>query len=183
MSTGSRHIPAHQGRARDNSDGPTAHARLDALQRLAEPVAGAAGIDLESVHLSTVGRRRLLRVVVDADGGVGVDDMAVLSQTLSAKLDSSRIMGDAPYTLEVTSPGVDRPLTEPRHWRRAVGCAVRVPVTGEGVTVRGHIAAVKDDGVVLDIEGARREFGFGELGPGKIQVEFRRDDMGESRGH
>lgn len=183
MSTGSRHIPAHPGRARDNSDGPTAHARLDALQRLAEPVAGAAGMDLESVQLSTIGRRRVLRVVVDAVGGVGVDDMAVLSHTLSAKLDSSGIMGDAPYTLEVTSPGVDRPLTERRHWQRAVGRMVRVPVASRAVTVQGHVVAVQDDRVVLNIGGARREFGFAELGPGKVQVEFRRDDMGESRGY
>src|SRR6266700_2948351 len=83
-----------------------ARARLDALRRLAEPVARAAGLDLESVHLSSVGKRRLLRVVVDAVGGVGVDDMDVVSQTLSAKLDSSGLMGDRPFTLEVTSPGV-----------------------------------------------------------------------------
>src|SRR6266516_829236 len=92
MRTGSHHVPAHPGRVGDELDGPSAPARLDALRRLAEPVARAAGMDLESVHLSSVGKRRLLRVVVDAVGGVGVDDMAVVSQTLSAKLDSSGLM-------------------------------------------------------------------------------------------
>jgi len=174
----------HPGRAGDELAGPRQPARLDALHRLAEPVARAAGMDLESVHLSSVGRRRLLRVVVDAVGGVGVDDMALISQTLSAKLDSSGLMGDTPYTLEVTSPGVDRPLTERRHWQRAVGRMVGVTVGGQrGQAVRGRIATASDLGVVIDIEGVQHEFSFGELGPGKVQVEFRRDDMGESRGH
>jgi len=184
MRTGSHHVPAHPGRVGDELDGPSAPARLDALRRLAEPVARAAGMDLESVHLSSVGKRRLLRVVVDAVGGVGVDDMAVVSQTLSAKLDSSGLMGDRPFTLEVTSPGVDRPLTEQRHWQRAVGRMVQVAVVGQrGQAVRGRITAANDHVVAIDIEGVRYEFGFGELGPGKVQVEFRRDDMGESGGH
>ncbi len=193
MRNGSRHAPAHPGRASDDRAGANAPARLDALARLAEPVARAAGMDLDSVRLASAGRRRILRVVVDAVGGVGVDDMALVSHTLSAKLDSSRIMGDVPYTLEVTSPGVERPLTEPRHWQRAVGRVVSTGLAHSGVdesadrgadqTVSGRIVAASDSGVVLEIEGVQHEFGFGDLGPGKVQVEFHRDDMGESRGH
>jgi ribosome maturation factor RimP len=187
----SRRVPVRQGRAGEDAAARPRHAVPEALERLAEPIAHAAGMELESVDLTRAGRRRLLRVVVDTDGGVGLDEMAVVSQELSAKLDSSGIMGEAPYTLEVTSPGVDRPLTQPRHWRRAVGRLVSVPVTqnssnGSPVpasTVFGRVAAAGEDGVVLDIEGRRREFGFADLGPGKVQVEFRRDDMGESRGH
>jgi ribosome maturation factor RimP len=187
----SRRVPVRQGRAGEDAAARPGHAVPEALERLAEPIARAAGMELESVDLTRAGRRRLLRVVVDTDGGVGLDEMAVVSQELSAKLDSSGIMGEAPYTLEVTSPGVDRPLTQPRHWRRAVGRLVSVPVTqnssnGSPVpasTVFGRVAAAGEDGVVLDIEGRRREFGFADLGPGKVQVEFRRDDMGESRGH
>ena len=86
-------------------------------------------MDLESVKVTTAGRRRLLRLVVDSDGGVSLDDAALASRELSAKLDASDVMGDMPYTLEVSSPGVDRPLTQPRHWQRAVGRLVRVPLT------------------------------------------------------
>src|SRR5439155_892857 len=75
-------------------------------------------------------RRRLLRVVVDADGGVDLDNIALVSREASARLDDTGAMGEAPYTLEVSSPGVDRPLTQPRHWRRAVGRLVRVPASG-----------------------------------------------------
>ena len=92
-------------------------------------------MDLESVKVTTAGRRRLLRVVVDSDRGVSLDDAALASRELSAKLDASDVMGDMPYTLEVSSPGVDRPLTQPRHWQRAVGRLVRVPLTPSGA---GH---------------------------------------------
>ena len=70
-------------------------------------------MDLESVRVTAAGRRRLLRVVVDSDRGVSLDDAAEISRTLSAALDSEPVMGDFPYTLEVSSPGVDRPLTDP----------------------------------------------------------------------
>jgi ribosome maturation factor RimP len=82
-------------------------------------------IDLEAVKLTSAGRRVLLRVVIDADGGISLDDIAEVSRELSAKLDASDVMGETPYTLEVTSPGTDRPLTQPRHWRRAAG-SVRI---------------------------------------------------------
>ena len=89
-------------------------------------------MDLEGVRVTSAGRRRLLRVVVDADGGVSLDDIEQVSRELSAVLDQAAAMGEAPYTLEVSSPGVDRPLTEPRHWRRAVGRLVTAPLAPHG---------------------------------------------------
>src|SRR5579859_8031563 len=100
------------------------HAPSDDESRIADvirPVVSAAGMDLESVRVTAAGRRRLLRVVVDSDRGVSLDDAAAVSRDLSAALDTVAVMGDFPYTLEVSSPGVDRPLTDYRHWRRAVG--------------------------------------------------------------
>ena len=96
------------------------------------PVVAAAGMDLESVRVTAAGRRRLLRVVVDSDRGVSLDDASAVSRELSAALDTVAVMGDFPYTLEVSSPGVDRPLTDHRHWRRAVGRLVQVTVTDSG---------------------------------------------------
>ena len=159
MRGGSRHVPARPGRAAgrsparkpgkasakrgdaatDSASGPAAPGGREAapavapdtdkIIRVAEPVVHALGMDLESVKVTTAGRRRLLRMVVDSDGGVSLDDAALASRELSVKLDASDVMGDMPYTLEVSSPGVDRPLTEPRHWQRAVGRLVRVPLT------------------------------------------------------
>jgi ribosome maturation factor RimP len=150
------------------------HAPSDDEIRVADvirPVVAAAGMDLESVRVTAAGRRRLLRVVVDSDRGVSLDDAAVVSRSLSAALDAVAVMGDFPYTLEVSSPGVDRPLTDSRHWRRAVGRLVRVPVADSGA-VAGRILSADADGVTMDVEGARRRFAYGALGAGAVQVEF-----------
>ncbi len=144
------------------------------------PVIAAAGLDLESVRVSGAGRRRLLRVVVDSDQGVSLDDAAAISRQLSAALDTMAVMGDFPYTLEVSSPGVDRPLIDPRHWRRAVGRLVQVTVNDAGVSgssgasgsISGRIVAADSDGVTLDVGGTRRRFGYPALGAGAVQVEF-----------
>jgi ribosome maturation factor RimP len=153
------------------------------LAGLIQPVVAAAGMDLESVRVTAAGKRRLLRVVVDGDHGVSLDDAADISRQISALLDASNVMGEVPYTLEVSSPGVDRPLTEPRHWRRAARRLVKVKVAGEGA-ITGRVLAAGDSGVVIDLDGTKRELGYGELGPGAIQVEFGRlpdadDELGD----
>ena len=135
------------------------------------PVIAAVGMDLESVRVSAAGRRRLLRVVVDSDRGVSLDDAAAISRKLSAALDAAPVMGDFPYTLEVSSPGVDRPLTDPRHWRRAVGRLVQVTAADAG-PISGRVLAADADGVTLDVAGDRRRFGYAALGAGAVQVEF-----------
>jgi ribosome maturation factor RimP len=157
---------------------------------LLEPTVAAMGMDLENVRVTTAGRRRLLRVVVDADGGVSLDDIALVSRELSATLDREAAMGEASYTLEVSSPGVDRPLTEPKHWRRALGRLVSVPLrsdNGAGAvadarTVTGRITGTDDHAVRLDVAGESRKFTYAELGPGKIQIEFAPLDDGADLG-
>ena len=149
----------------------------DRIADVIRPVIAAAGMDLESVRVTAAGRRRLLRVVVDSDRGVSLDDAATISRELSAALDTVAVMGDFPYTLEVSSPGVDRPLTDHRHWRRAVGRLVQVTVTDSSGArpVSGRITAADADGVTLDVDGdptTRRRFPYAVLGPGAIQVEF-----------
>jgi ribosome maturation factor RimP len=169
------------------------------LARLLEPVISAAGMDLEAVRVSPAGRRMLLRLVVDADGGVGLDQIAEVSREVSARLDGSDVMGDVPYTLEVSSPGIDRPLTEPRHWRRAQGRLVSVSLAATddnapsvpaaaarpAPTLHGRVLVADDTGVTLDVDGDRAEFDYDELGPGRVQVEFGRvaeDTVGDSVG-
>lgn len=148
------------------------------LTALIEPVVVAAGYDLEDVSIVKAGRRSVVRVVVDGDQGVSLDAVAEVSRAVSAVLDQNEgIMGRAPYVLEVTSPGVDRPLTQPRHWRRAVGRLVRVPVTGTtGGTsrVEGRVLRADDHAVVLAVGDDEREYGFDMLGAGRVQVEFSR---------
>ena len=143
------------------------------------PAVTGAGFDLEDLTVGMAGRRQVVRVVVDRDGGVDLDAVAEVSRVVSSVLDDSNVMGAASYTLEVTSPGVDRPLTEPRHWRRAAGRLV----SAGGVT--GRVVDADDDGVTIDVAGSHRRFAFAELGPGRVQVEFARpartaDPGGES---
>lgn len=171
-----------QGNSRHGSSRAPSRAAADAerIVGLLEPAVAALGMDLEGVKITSAGRRRLLRIVVDADGGVSLDDMALASRELSATLDRAAAMGEASYTLEVSSPGVDRPLTEPKHWRRAVGRVVRAPLrsqpgtsaTAPDATVTGRVAGADSSGVRIDVDGASREFGYSELGPGRIQIEF-----------
>jgi ribosome maturation factor RimP len=171
------------GRADAGRDGDTQRigkAELTALRErvrgLVEPVIVAEGLDLEEVAVSRLGRRYLVRVTVDADGGVGHDELSDVSRAVSAALDaaeerSGELTPDS-YTLELSSPGVDRPLTQPRHWHRNVGRLVAVRLAGHQVT--GRIAATDMHGVSLDVDGRRLHATFEELGPGRVQLEFTR---------
>ena len=179
MPDSSRHAPKPRSAApggRPSQTAPRTGGWIDegSIADVIGPVVAAAGMDLESVRVTAAGRRRLLRVVVDSDRGVSLDDAATVSRELSAALDKVAVMGDFPYTLEVSSPGVDRPLTDRRHWRRAVGRLVKVTVTDSGGSgiVSGRIVSADADGVTLDVDGARRRFPYAELGAGAIQLEF-----------
>ena len=143
------------------------------LLRLLAPVVAERGLDLEDVQVTPAGKRRLLRVVVDQDGGVGLDSVATVSTAVAAALDDSNVMGAAPYVLEVTSPGVDRPLTQPRHWRRARSRLVEATLADEG-TVTGRVLDSGDDGVRLDVAGEQRLIPWPQLASGRVQVEFNR---------
>ena len=153
------------------------------LAALLTRVVEQTGLDLEEVAVTRVGHRAEVRVLVDKDGGVSLDDVALVSQAISTVLDlpeADAILGAEPYVLEVSSPGVDRPLVEPRHWRRAAGRLVRVTLTTGG-EITARILTADADGVRLAVnaakpKGAPREqiFSFDELGPGRVQVEFNR---------
>jgi ribosome maturation factor RimP len=149
----------------------------DTRDRLAEELSapvGALGLDLEAVDLSSAGKRRVLRVAVDKDGGVTMDDIAEATRAVSTALDSQGLMGERAYTLEVSSPGVDRPLTLPRHWRRNAGRLVTVtPHTGDPIT--GRITTCDDESVELDVDGTTQRVPFDDVRKAKIQIEFRKE--------
>lgn len=182
--TTARGGPRHAGASGQPRSGLAAH--VERLRAVLAPVITAAGYDLEDLAVSRAGRRSLLRVVVDGDDGVSLDAVAELSREISAALDgaeSGDSFGAEAYTLEVTSPGVDRPLSEPRHWRRNVGRLVSVPVGEE--TLVGRVTAADTPvgtgelGVEMDVGGTPRLIRYAELGPGKVQIEFGRPDSGK----
>jgi ribosome maturation factor RimP len=139
---------------------------------LAGPIEGL-GLDLEAVDLSKAGKRSVLRVAVDKDGGVDMDDIAAATGEVSRVLDDSDVMGGGSYTLEVSSPGVDRPLTLPRHWRRNLDRLVKVTLS-DGDEVTGRIVDADESGAGLDVDGERRRVEFADVSKAKVQIEFKR---------
>lgn len=167
---------------RPGSDLVTLRARL---HEVIEPVVAATGLDLEELAVTRAGRRHLVRITVDGDSGVGHDELSDVSREISAALDAAEESGgeltSGAYTLEVSSPGVDRPLTLPRHWRRNVGRLVVVRAGDR--TLTGRILAADESVVSLDAGRGAVTVAFTDLGPGRVQVEFSHvaelaDDLG-----
>jgi ribosome maturation factor RimP len=135
-------------------------------------------VDLEDVEVSKAGRRHVVRVVVDRDGGIDLDLVAEVSRLTSEILDSPEMAEQMPgaFVLEVTSPGVDRPLTEERHWRRAVGRLVETTLADGSVVVGRVLTAPTDGEVTISTEAGDRTVVIAEVTRAVVQVEFSRID-------
>lgn len=173
---------------------PGAQLTAQLQPRVAHAVAGI-GLELEDLQISPAGRRRLVRVVVDAaDTGDAVDTadtadtagtadavdqaeldldtVALASRAVSAVLDECDDVLGGPYTLEVTSPGLDRPLTRPRHWRRARLRLVKVR-RADGGELIGRVGSAGEHDVTLLVDGTLRQIRYDEVDRAVVQVEFR----------
>jgi ribosome maturation factor RimP len=151
--------------------------RDEAVEAVVNPVLEGFGLELDALEVVPAGKRRVVRIVVDGDGPKGrgplLDDIASASRAVSDALDGSDAMGQAPYTLEVSSRGVGRPLTEPKHWRRNTTRLVRVDLVGGG-QVTGRVTEAGEDAVVLDVDGIPREVRYADLTKALVQVELNR---------
>ncbi|WP_037861922.1 ribosome maturation factor RimP [Streptomyces sp. NRRL S-340] len=151
------------------------------LRELLEPLVTSQGLDLEEIAVDSVGRKRVLRVVVDSDTGADLDAIADVSRALSAKLDESDAMGEGEYTLEVGTPGAERLLTQHRHYVRATGRLVRFQLA-EGGELVARIIAADDEGLDLEVPGVKgrkptaRRIAFQDVVRARVQVEFNRKD-------
>jgi ribosome maturation factor RimP len=157
------------------------------LRALLEPLVAKAGLELEEVKVSAAGRRRQLMIVVDAEEGVQLDTVAELSRAFSQALDASDAMGETEYVLEVTSPGTDRPLTEPRHFRRNTGRLVKLQLKERGELI-ARIMTVDDTGLDLEVPGVKgrkpkpARADFTEITGARVEVEFNRKANGDPAG-
>ncbi|MFB7948147.1 ribosome maturation factor RimP [Kitasatospora phosalacinea] len=154
----------------------------DRLRALLEPLAAEAGLDLEEVKVTQAGSRRQVQVDVDADGGVDLDAIAEFSRLVGQALDESDLMGEAPYLLEVGSPGAERPLGEPRHWRRATGRLAAVKLV-DGAELTARVLESDEDGALVEVQPVKgrgrpkeRRLEFAEIARARVQVEFNRKD-------
>ena len=156
------------------------------LRELLEPLVRSQGLDLEEIAVDSVGRKRVLRVVVDSDEGADLDTVADVSRAVSAKLDETDAMGQAEYTLEVGTPGAERALTEHRHYRRAVDRLVKFALREDGELI-ARILTVDDDGLDLEVPGVKgrkattRRLAFAEIDRARVQVEFNRKDTKDQK--
>lgn len=145
---------------------------LAVVQQIVTPIAAALNLDVEDIEIRKTGNRQLVRIILDKDGGIAMDEVAAATRAISDALDEVTELA-APFTLEVTSPGVDRPLTLPRHWRRNIGRLVRIELANSA-PVEGRIIAATDAGVTLQIKQAQREFALTQISRAIVQVEFNR---------
>ncbi|MFF5992840.1 ribosome maturation factor RimP [Prauserella flavalba] len=132
----------------------------------------AAGFDLDALDVQQAGRRKLVKVVVDGDDGVGLDEVAEVSRAVSAVLDAHDHLIAGAYTLEVTSPGVDRPLTAKRHWRRARFRLVRVTPT-EGAEFVGRVGEAGESSARVLVGGTVRDVHYADVAKAVIEIEFK----------
>jgi ribosome maturation factor RimP len=142
------------------------------LHGVLAPIVADAGFELDQLDVRAAGRRHTVKVVVDSDAGVGLDDIAAVSRAISAELDRQEHLIGGSYTLEVTSPGVDRPLTGPRHWRRAHLRQVAVR-TVDGSAFVGRVGPSGPEAVTLLVDGRLRELRYADVEHAGVQVEFR----------
>lgn len=167
--------------------GSSQPAQRATADRIGQAIAGPLlelGLDVEAVEVTPAGKRRVLRVAVDSDAGVTLDEVASATKVIDGVLESdgpaggAEIMGEMPYTLEVTSRGVDRPLTLPRHWRRNEGRLVKISLTESAGDPRsdvvGRIGPSDDDGVTVDVSGSDVRVLYSEVHKALVQVEFNR---------
>ncbi|MFJ5235021.1 ribosome maturation factor RimP [Kitasatospora sp. NPDC088391] len=154
----------------------------DRLRALLEPLAAEAGLDLEEVKVTQAGSRRQVQIDVDSDEGVDLDAIADFSRLVGQALDESDLMGAAPYLLEVGSPGAERPLNEPRHWRRATGRLAAIKLV-DGAELTARVLESDEDGALVEVQPVKgrgrpkeRRLEFAEIARARVQVEFNRKD-------
>ena len=152
----------------------------DRIEQVITTPLAALGLDVEAVELTPAGKRRILRVAVDGDDGVTLDDVAEATRTVGDAIDATDVMGEQPYTLEVTSRGVDRPLTLPRHWRRNADRLVKVE-RADATPLTGRIVASDDDAATLDVDGEQVRVAYADVTKALVQIEFNRPTGGPEK--
>jgi ribosome maturation factor RimP len=133
-----------------------------------------AGYEIEDVVIDGRMRPPRITVIADGDTALDLDTVATLSRSASALLDGVDSIGDS-YVLEVSSPGVDRPLTNEKHFRRARGRKVEVQLS-DGSQLTGRVGEARADTVALVVRAGRdwavREIPLAEIAKAVVQVEF-----------
>jgi ribosome maturation factor RimP len=141
-----------------------------AVAAVVAPIATRLKLDVEDIEVRRIGTRQIVRIILDKDGGISMDEIAAASRQISDELDLLEELSAA-FTLEVTSPGIDRPLTEERHWRRNIGRLVKVQIPDSGA-IEGRILEVTELDVLLQVKQYKRSLPLADIERAVVQVEF-----------
>lgn len=137
------------------------------------PAISAQNLFLEALHVATAGKHRIIRILVDGEKPLSLDEVTAITKPISEILDSVTELGERPFTLEVSSPGVDFPLTLPRHWRKNQGRLVAFTANGEE-KISGRITESTDSAVTIEQKkGGAREFALKDITNANIEIEFK----------
>ncbi len=151
----------------------------DQISELVTPVVSDQGFYLEDVHVATPGSHRIVTCIVDGDASLNLDQITSVSRVISELLDEAAFMGETPFTLEVTSPGVDRPLTQPRHFAKNVDRLLKI-IKLDGSEVTGRILSNTDHDVTLTVaikkETIEQTVSLREIKRAVVEIEFNRKD-------
>jgi ribosome maturation factor RimP len=146
------------------------------IESLVAPVAAAHSLEVDRIEVLTAGKRSVVRIFLDGDGpkgrGPSLDDIASTTRAISAALDDADVTRGRPYTLEVSSRGVSRPLTEPKHFRRNTGRLVAIDAAGEQLT--GRVLSVDETAVEVDVDGESRRVPLDTITRAVVQIELNR---------
>ena len=150
-----------------------------AITDLISPAVTEAGFYLEEVQIASPGSHRTVTCVVDGPTPLNLDQVTVVSRIISELLDSSDAIGDTPFTLEVTSPGVDRPLTEVRHWTKNLTRLIKTTLN-DGSIITGRLTEFDESNATLveNIKGRIKNHtvAFSEIKRAVVEFEFNRKD-------
>ena len=151
----------------------------DQISEHITPALHKAGYFLEDVNLVSPGQHRIVTVIVDGESALNLDQVTVASKLVSELLDEATFMGETPFTLEVTSPGIDRPLTLPRHFAKNVDRLLKVTKT-DGVVITGRILSNTDSDVTLSVTEKKdvKEvvISLGDIKRAQVEIEFNRKE-------
>ena len=151
----------------------------DQISELVTPAVSDQGFYLEDVHVATPGSHRIVTCIVDGDASLNLDQVTTVSRVISELLDEAVFMGETPFTLEVTSPGVDRPLTQPRHFAKNIDRLLKI-VKLDGSEVTGRILSNTDHDVTLTVtvkkENLEQTVSLSEIKRAVVEIEFNRKD-------
>jgi len=140
----------------------------DRIAQAITPTIEASGAFLEDINLVRAGKKSLLTVIVDGESGLNLDQVTEISRQISEIVEALPELGETPFTLEVTSPGIDRPLTVPRHWRKNKGRLIKITML-DGSVREGRIGESSQTSVIIDDS----DVAFAEIKKAIVQIEFK----------